>query len=96
MFKSGSVLSSSVVQPAYIQLSYFCLLCVAPWRLNQETFQLKLQTFPFKKHFKHQICMGFLQFESSTAHALFHSLEIYKETSPVWNGASVIPYKYLP
>ena len=72
-------------QPAYIQLYYFRLHSVAPRRLNQVMFQLKLQTFPFK----HQICMVFFSLtqvlESSTAPALFHSLGIYKGTSPVWN-----------
>jgi len=35
-------------QSAYIRLSYFCLLCVPLQRLKQLTFQLKLQTFPFR------------------------------------------------
>ena len=59
-------------QPALIQLLRLHLLCVGPQRLNQVTFQLKLQTFPFEYHFKHQICMIFFSLnqvlESSTAH----------------------------
>ena len=74
-------------QPALIQLSYFCLLCVAPRRLNQGTFQLKLRTFPFKTTSNTRFASFFFSLtqalESARAPALFHSLVIYKGTSPV-------------
>ena len=41
-------------------------------------FRLKLQTFAFKHYYKHHISLVL-----ETAHALLHSLEIYKGTSPV-------------
>ena len=58
VFQVGSVLSFFRCNRRLdICFSFFCLLYVASQQSHQVIFQLKLQTFAFNYHFKHQIIM---------------------------------------